>query len=126
MAGDALRLVRADTAALRQLRILPKQEQVSSIFILLVLFGRFEVRRLICPFAMHGNPVIFEEMKWTETIQRWQRLNTEAQQQICWRRIPRQVALSMAFERENVDLSWLEKLHRQTAPPASLKPPTAS
>ena len=61
-------------------------------------------------------------MKWTETILRWQRLDTEAKRQICWRRIPRQVALSMSFEREAVDVSWLETLHRQAAPPVTLKP----
>jgi hypothetical protein len=74
---------------------------------------------------MDEHPVILPPMKWTETIQRWQRLNPETQQQICWRRIPRQVALSMAFEREKVDLSWLEKLHHQAAPPVSSKPPGA-
>jgi hypothetical protein len=61
-------------------------------------------------------------VKWTETIQRWQRLNAEARQQIRWRRIPRQVALSMAFEREAVEESWLETLHRQAALPVTLKP----
>jgi hypothetical protein len=65
-------------------------------------------------------------MKWTETILRWQRLSADAQQQIRWQRIPRQVALSMSFEREAVDLSWLEKLHRQAAPPDTLKPHGAS
>jgi hypothetical protein len=65
-------------------------------------------------------------MKWTENILRWQRLDAEARQQIRWRRIPRQVALSMAFEKEPVDQIWLEKLHRQVAPPVSLKPHGAS
>jgi hypothetical protein len=65
-------------------------------------------------------------MKWTEAIQSWQRLNPEARQQIRWRRIPRQVALSMAFEREAVDQAWLETLHRQAAPPVSFKPHGAS
>ena len=67
----------------------------------------------------------FPGMKWTETIQRWRRLNAETRREICWRRIPRQVALSMAFEREAVDQSWLEKLHRQAGPPASFKPHAA-
>jgi hypothetical protein len=61
-------------------------------------------------------------MKWTDAIQRWNRLSAEDQQRIRWRRIPRQVALSMAFEREAVDQSWLEKLHRQKEPLVSLKP----
>jgi hypothetical protein len=61
-------------------------------------------------------------MKWTENILRWQRLDTEARRKICWRRIPHQVALSMSFECEAVDESWLETLHRQAAPPVTLKP----
>jgi hypothetical protein len=52
-------------------------------------------------------------MKWTDTIERWRRLDSVAQQQIRWRRIPRQVAMSMAFEGEPVDQTWLETLHRQ-------------
>ena len=52
-------------------------------------------------------------MKWNETIQTWQKLNAQAQQQIRWQRVPRQVALSMAFEKEAVDLVWLEELHLQ-------------
>jgi hypothetical protein len=61
-------------------------------------------------------------MKWTDNIQRWRGLKPESQQEIRWRRIPRQVALSMSFEREAVDLSWLEKLHHQAARPGSSKP----
>jgi hypothetical protein len=61
-------------------------------------------------------------MKWTETIERWRRLDAGQQRQIRWRRIPRQVALSMAFEREAVDQSWLEELHRQAAPPDPFTP----
>src|ERR1039458_4551283 len=52
-------------------------------------------------------------MKWTETILRWRQLSAEAQRRICWERIPRQVALSMAFEWEPVEVAWLQKLHRQ-------------
>jgi hypothetical protein len=65
-------------------------------------------------------------MKWTESIQCWRGLKPEARQKIRWRRIPRQVALSMSFEREAVDLSWLETLHQQKALPATFKPPEAS
>jgi hypothetical protein len=61
-------------------------------------------------------------MKWTDSILRWRGLTTEARQQIRWRRIPRQVALSMSFEGEPVDLIWLEKLHRRTEPPVTFKP----
>jgi len=45
------------------------------------------------------------------------RLKPEVRQQILRRRIPRRVALSMAFESEAVDLSWLETLHRQRGEP---------
>ena len=70
--------------------------------------------------------IIMHCMKWTDAIQHWQRLKPETRRQICWRRIPRQVALSMSFEREDVDLSWLEKLHHQGAPPVTSKPHGAS
>ena len=65
-------------------------------------------------------------MRWTETIERWRKLTAETQQRVRWERIPRQVALSMAFEDEPVDVSWLQKLHRQAAPPATSKPPAGS
>jgi hypothetical protein len=65
-------------------------------------------------------------MKWTETIERWRELNAEARQRIRWERIPRQVALSMAFEREPVEVSWLQTLHRQAALPAISKQPAGS
>jgi hypothetical protein len=64
-------------------------------------------------------------MKWTETILHWRQLNAEARQRIRWERIPRQVALSMAFEQEPVELSWLQTLHRRAAPPAASKQPAA-
>jgi hypothetical protein len=61
-------------------------------------------------------------MKWTDTIQRWRDLKPEERLQIRWRRISRQVALSMSFEGQPVDLYWLETLHRRTEPPATSKP----
>ncbi len=61
-------------------------------------------------------------MKWADNIQHWRELTPESRQEIRWWRIPRQVALSMAFEKEPVDQSWLEKLHRLAAPSVSLKP----
>ncbi|HEY9172606.1 MAG TPA: hypothetical protein VI136_10015 [Verrucomicrobiae bacterium] len=57
-------------------------------------------------------------IKWTEATLRWRRLNAETRQEICWRRIPRQVTRSMSFKREAVDQSWLQTLHRQAGPPA--------
>jgi hypothetical protein len=65
-------------------------------------------------------------MRWTETIERWRQLNADAQQRIRWERIPRQVALSMAFEREPVEVAWLQKLHSQGVPPATSKRPAGS
>ena len=53
-------------------------------------------------------------------------LSAEERERISWERIPRHVALSMAFEREPVEASWLQKLHRQAGPPDTSKPPSAS
>jgi len=44
---------------------------------------------------------------WQASIQRWRALSSEQRTQAAWRRIPRQVAQSMAFEGEPVDLQWL-------------------
>jgi hypothetical protein len=65
-------------------------------------------------------------MSWTENIQRWQLMTAEARERIRWERIPRQVALSMAFEREPVELSWLQTLHLQAGPPVTSKLPSGS
>jgi len=65
-------------------------------------------------------------MRWIENIIRWRQLDAETQQRIRWERIPQQVALSMAFEQEPVELSWLQKLHRQLGPPVTSKQPAAS
>jgi hypothetical protein len=61
-------------------------------------------------------------MSYVEVIQRWQRLPEAQQRRLRWQAIPQQVADSMAFEGEPVDLAWLTKLHLQTPPPAGLKP----
>jgi len=60
-------------------------------------------------------------MGYVEAIQRWQLLSARTQQQLRWQAIPQQVADSMAFEDEPVDLAWLTKLHPPT-PPAGWKP----
>jgi hypothetical protein len=60
-------------------------------------------------------------MGYVEAIQRWQLLSARTQQQLRWQAIPKQVADSMAFEGEPVDLEWLTKLHPPT-PPAGSKP----
>jgi hypothetical protein len=51
--------------------------------------------------------------KWIEVINRWKALSPETQQKIRCQRIPRQVALSMAFEGER--LLGSSKLHAQAA-----------
>jgi hypothetical protein len=58
-------------------------------------------------------------MKWRENIAAWQALPLEKRFEIRWKRIPRNVAISMAFENEPVNQQWLESLHRQTTPGAS-------
>ena len=60
-------------------------------------------------------------MGYVEAIHRWQSLPAAARQQLRWQAIPQQVADSMAFEGEPVDLVWLTKLHPPT-PPAGSKP----
>jgi hypothetical protein len=64
-------------------------------------------------------------MGYVEAIRRWQLLPAATRQQLRWQAIPQQVADSMAFEGEPVDLTWLTKLHPPT-PPAGLKPAGAS
>lgn len=63
---------------------------------------------------------------WQANIQRWRALSSEQRTQAAWRRIPRQVAQSMAFEGEPVDLQWLIRQHAPLTPPARLKPPGGS
>jgi hypothetical protein len=60
---------------------------------------------------------------WQASIQRWRALSSVQRTQVAWWRIPRQVALSMAFEGEPVDLQWLIRQHAPLTPPARLKPP---
>ena len=85
--------------------------------------GRFGFLTLAAPRTSARLPA----MKWTETILRWRQLeDAETQQRIRWERIPRQVASSMAFEQEPVQLSWLQKLHRQLGPPGTSKQPAGS
>lgn len=65
-------------------------------------------------------------MSYLEIIRRWRALPEARQREIRWREIPRQVAASMAFEGEPVDLEWLEKIHHEMPRPAGLKPAGAS
>jgi hypothetical protein len=54
---------------------------------------------------------------WQKNLRHWRALSPDYQTQVTWRRIPRQVAQSMAFEGQPVDFNWLERLHAQTPPP---------
>ena len=56
-------------------------------------------------------------------IQNWRALSPETQLRRRWARIPRNAAISMAFEGEPVDIAVLEATHaRRLLPLASLKP----
>ena len=60
-------------------------------------------------------------MSHIETIRRWKALPPERKLQLRWEAIPRNVARSMAFEREPVDIQTLREIHARTEPPALLK-----
>jgi len=62
-------------------------------------------------------------MNWIENVQAWRRLPAEEKLLRRWKAIPRDVAQSMAFEREPVEMSRLEEILDRIAPPASLRPP---
>jgi hypothetical protein len=65
-------------------------------------------------------------VSYVEAIQRWRGLPEAEQRRLRWAVIPQQVADSMAFEGEPVDLAWLTKLHHPTPPPAGWKPAAES
>ena len=65
-------------------------------------------------------------MTWQQNIRRWQALPAERKLQIRWEAIPRDVAESMAFEREPVAEARIRATLARIEPPASLKPRAAS
>ncbi len=73
-----------------------------------------------------------QPMDWKQAIKRWRALPLEEQARIRRGRIPLNVAESMAFEGELVDLRMLETEHvrrmaqRDTSKRASVSSPTAS
>jgi hypothetical protein len=69
---------------------------------------------------------IFPSVNLPDTIRRWRLLPESARLDARWSRVPRQVALSMAFEKEPVDEAWLKALHLQATPPALSKRRAAS
>ena len=63
-------------------------------------------------------------MTWIEKIERWRQLPAEEKLLRHWNAIPRDVAQSMAFEKEPVEMSQMSLLHAMHAriePPALLK-----
>ena len=60
-------------------------------------------------------------MTYLETIRQWKALPPERKMQLRWEAIPLNVARSMAFEREPVDIETLRAIHARTEPPALLK-----
>lgn len=60
-------------------------------------------------------------MNWQDQIHRWQRLPEQRKLQLRWETIPDDVARSMAFEREPVDIETIRAIHARTEPPALLK-----
>ena len=62
-------------------------------------------------------------MNYLESIRQWQALPPERKLQLRWEAIPLDVAQSMAFEQEPVDLPFLQEILDRITPPASLKSP---
>ena len=61
-------------------------------------------------------------MTYLETIRRWKALSPERKMQLRWEAIPRDVAQSMAFEREPVSVETIREILAQIEPPAPLRP----
>jgi hypothetical protein len=55
---------------------------------------------------------------WIENIERWRQLPAEEKLLRRWNAIPRDVAQSMAFEREPVEMSLLHAIHARIELPA--------
>ncbi|HEX2101283.1 MAG TPA: hypothetical protein VHF69_11490 [Candidatus Synoicihabitans sp.] len=56
-------------------------------------------------------------MNGLETIPRWRRLPESALDVARLQRVPRQVALSMMFEKEPIDEAWMKARHLKATPP---------
>ena len=61
-------------------------------------------------------------MNWVQSIQQWRRLPAAEKLRRRWQAIPQDVAQSMAFEREPVEIRRLQELLDQIEPPVSSKP----
>ena len=52
-------------------------------------------------------------MTWHQNISQWRKLSPAERKARRWKKVPEQVAASMAFEGEPVDLEWLKALHNR-------------
>ncbi len=73
------------------------------------------------------NPPPATSAPWLAVIHRWRQLPAATRHAVRWSRVPRQVALSFAFEREPVDEAWLTALRAPSdvAPTAGRGPTSA-
>ena len=65
-------------------------------------------------------------MNWIETVNPWRRLSAAEKLRLRWQAIPQDVAQSMAFEREPVEIRRLQEILDQIAIPDSSKPAVAT
>ena len=65
-------------------------------------------------------------MTWTETIHQWRQLPAAEKLRRRWQAIPQDVAQSMAFEQEPVEVHRLQEILDQIEPPVSSKPLSVS
>ena len=61
-------------------------------------------------------------MNWIQAISQWRSLTSAEKLRRRWQAIPQDVAQSMAFEQEPVEIRRLQEILDQIAPPASSKP----
>ena len=61
-------------------------------------------------------------MSHIENIRQWKALSPDRKLRLRWEAIPLNVARSMAFEKEPVDLEFLRAIHARTEPPALSRP----
>ena len=61
-------------------------------------------------------------MNWIQAISQWRSLTAAEKLRRRWEAIPQDVAQSMAFEREPVELGRLQEILDQIAPPVSSRP----
>jgi hypothetical protein len=64
-------------------------------------------------------------MNWTEAIHPWRQLSAAEKLHRRWQAIPQDVAQSMAFEQEPVEIQRLEEILVRIGRPGILTPPGA-